>query len=320
VRDLLGIVLLDLSASTSDWNTLTMEKALVREFGYLPTVAWQHTARLVTTMEQVDLLEPEGGTTPACMYHSPEVVNSLLAAKVAVFTTDGVIGPDCINALYLGANRHFGHLTLIVCLVVGPLPADQTDDYWPDSGGVDVPPARPAELDNSVFSSLASYGQVIFGHLNHGVIRVLQISESLAPNVASQCNVKALTKEQLDRASWDDLPRITVPQLKALVVPVNDAPELPPGYGLLPDGTAIHLSAMLKMKELDTSLVAVLSRYLPMVILHAHHTDRLAHLYEWLTRCHAPVKWLADVHHKLREDTSSFCSSSSMSSYMSQSQ
>ena len=341
IGSLPGICLIDTSKSTDEWMTLSNEKNMARWFAYPSIVSWSDNEPESPITLHTDPqsfysdVTPQGGTEPHKMFDVASVVDALKLAQVAVFTTDGMVEQEAIHRFANGVNEHFGHLTLVICVLAGPLPneeyhcmeegSDSTSSFKllgarvPGRlGGVQHPPRSPGLVDSSVFASLSTFQQVLILHLNGGNLRLLQCSDQLVEPLSSQLGIRAPPVDRHNRNTWLSLPQITVPQIKQLRLPLNARQPLPAGYWNLPNGLAIHLDSLLATGVVSGELLGVLNEYMAAVVLLSKNTNRLTRLIRWLGKVEGSrPEWLEAAKAAKMIPHHQFYSSGSVSSCMS---
>jgi hypothetical protein len=97
------------------------------------------------------LAQPAGGTSPVCLFSNTEVTKGLDEASFVVFSTDGEVDQEEIKAFSQLVGLYFGHVSLIVCVLV-----TYRWERWDHQSG---------DLDTSVFAPLLVFPNVLLLHL-----------------------------------------------------------------------------------------------------------------------------------------------------------
>lgn len=156
VKDMKSIALLDNSWSTSG-DILEWETQMAEAFQVDSAASWNDAACYYQTRQELCIV-PAGGTSPVCLFSDSEVTEALKEASCVLFSTDGRIDPDDVKAFSNDVSTHFGHFSLIVCVLV----TYRSDEYG----------CAPGDIDTSVFGSLLLLPRVILLHLEGNDLRV----------------------------------------------------------------------------------------------------------------------------------------------------
>jgi hypothetical protein len=257
-------IAIDTSGSTAG-RVLIILKKLAALFGGTIYISWNDAeAKLFETLEDKDF-KSGGGTCPVTILEGKALAD-VQKANAMLFLTDGEIGQGDVENF--SKKLHLaGHLGLIICAVV------QNHQR-----------ATPGQINVSVFAPLIATGRCVIIYYNDtGNPYLLHASAGLD---LPEAKITPETK-------WDELPRPSIEQLKALAVNVMD--PLPDGYMAM-GNFGVNMHMLFQQTLDDAELVA-----LPMdrILLIAKTLGMLPALREWL---HKYERVLADREAKLRAD------------------
>ena len=84
----------------------------------IPVIMWNAYAKLLNT-SQLHTLKPDGGTQPACIFETPELIKSINNVDAMLLLTDGAIDQSCVADFGKAMIEYGLHLKTVVGVLVG---------------------------------------------------------------------------------------------------------------------------------------------------------------------------------------------------------
>lgn len=243
IRDMEICLAIDISGSTVG-APLAAEIEAVRKFldlrdetsrkgskvSLLPwTVTPHHLIPLPEPVHRLlEMLDPDSGTAPSCLFHSPEYVAALQKCNLWFLLTDGAVDEEELNAFTKATMEKGTHGKACVVIFFG-----FENDY-----------CQPGDLDVStgisVFS-LATDALYLFHDIPTGQVYILQAKGAFLSLLVPRS--QAIFTDDLD---WDMLPKITYASLGTVRFPPAQKTR-----ALLPkDSIALEHRLVVKPKHL----------------------------------------------------------------------
>jgi hypothetical protein len=230
LRDLKIGFLIDNSGSTDtalvgNYRYIDVEKNFVKSWlehlsqPYV-IIEWNSQCRQIT---DINTIQPDGGTSPSCLFTTPQTKNLLKDLDAIVFLTDGQIGIRDVNSFAKEMLKDGIHFKMIIGVVV--------KRRSNGTGYTSAPAVRPADIDISVLAPALISNSCILMH-NSNTSFVMWSSGS----IQSQLNPCVIE----DSTTWEQLTTVTVAGLLNLRVPIEDPVAIPRNY--IPLGSGLYFS------------------------------------------------------------------------------